>query len=242
MVSDPVRGRQADVVRTLGIRVIRGDYSAGSLLDPDSIGDDLGVSQIVVREALRALSAKGLAEDRPDQGTVVPERSAWQLLDPDVMSWRCEAETPSDALRRDLAELRQIVEPAGARLAAHRRTEDDLRDLGEALAGMAAAERHPDRVLAADLRFHVLLLRASHNELLGRMDVVITSALHVHDRLARQHSKQWRDLVPDHRVVFEAVRDGRGDAARAAMTHLLASSEERGSSGSEAHLRPRMPG
>lgn len=158
MVSDPGPGRPSEVVHSLGIRVIRGDYVPGSLIDPDSPGDDLGASQTVVRE-----------------------RAAWQLLDADVMSWRCEAETPCDALLTGLAELRRTVEPAGVRLAAHRRTEDDRRDLGEAL-----------------------------------------------------------DPVPDHRAIFEAVRDGRGDAARAAVTHLLASSEDLGSSGED--VRPRTPG
>lgn len=240
MVSDPGQGLPSEVVHSLGIRVIRGDYPPGSLIEAESLKNELGASATVVQAALQILSARGLTESGPNQGAVVQERAAWHLLDADVMSWRCEAEAPNDALRKDLFELRQIVEPAGARLAAHRRTEDDLRDLGEALAGMTAAERHPDRALAADLRFHVVLLRASHNELLARTDVVITSAPHVRDRLSRQHGQQWRDPVPDHRAIFEAVRDGRGDAARAAMTHLLASSEDLGRPGED--VRPRMPG
>ncbi len=239
MVSDPGRELPSEVVHSLGVRVVRGDYPPGSLIDAEGLENEFRASATMVQAALQVLGAKGLAGPGPGQGTIVLDRAAWHLLDADVMSWRCEAEAPNDALRTDLSELRQIVEPAGARLAAHRRTEDDLRDLGEALAGMTA-ERHPDRALAADLDFHVRLLRASHNELLGQMDVVITSALHVRDRLARQSGREWPDPVPAHRVVFEAVRDGHGDAARAAMTHLLAGSEGLCRSGED--VRPRMPG
>jgi GntR family transcriptional regulator, galactonate operon transcriptional repressor len=112
------------------------------------------------------------------------------------------------------------------RLAAQRRTEGDLGDIGDALAAMIAAGEDPERAVAADLRFHVLLLRASHNELLSRMDVVIINGLRVRDQLVHQPGERWRDPVPDHRMVLEAVRDRDGDAASAAMTRLLASSEE----------------
>src|SRR5271165_6497877 len=226
MTSDPVRGLHGEVVRRLGMRVIRGDYPPGSLIEPDTLEDELGVSKTVVREALRVLSAKGLVDSRQKRGTVVRERAAWHLLDTDVISWRREAESANDAFLADLSEVRGLVEPAGARLAAHRRTEDDLREISEALAAMAAAGRDADLAVSADLRFHVLLLKASHNELLGRMDVVIINALRVRDRLVHQPGRRWRDPVPDHRVVFEAVRDGKGEAASVAMTRLLASSEE----------------
>ena len=72
----------------------------------------------------------------------------------------------------------------------------------------------------------MLLLRASHNELLSRMDVVIINALRVRDQLVHQPGMRWRDPVPDHRVVLDAVSKGDGDAAAAAMTRLLACSEE----------------
>ena len=97
---------------------------------------------------------------------------------------------------------------------------------GETLSAMAAAGRDAERVVAADLRFHVLLLKSSHNELLSRMDVVIINALRIRDKLVHQPGRRWRDPVPDHQVVLDAVRQGDGDAASTAMTRLLASSEE----------------
>jgi GntR family transcriptional regulator, galactonate operon transcriptional repressor len=226
MVGDRVRGLHGEVVRRLGMRVIRGDYPPGSLIEPDGLEDELGVSKTVVREALRVLSAKGLVDSRQKRGTFVRERAAWHLLDTEVMAWRREAEASSEAFLADLSEVRALVEPAGARLAAQRRTDDDLREIGEALSAMTAAGRDAEQAVAADLRFHVLLLKSSHNELLSRMDVVIINALRIRDQLVHQPGRRWRDPVPDHRVVLDAVRQGDGDAASTAMTRLLASSEE----------------
>src|SRR5690606_10998665 len=106
--------------------------------------------------------AKGLVESRPKVGTRVSRREQWHLLDPDVISWIFEFE-PDEKLLADLFELRKIVEPEAASLAASRRTEQDVRDLERALEGM---ERHTLAAEAgrlADQDFHSTLLRASGN-------------------------------------------------------------------------------
>src|SRR3546814_6993652 len=74
------------------------------------------------REAVRILAAKGLVESRPKTGTRVSPQAKWHLLDPDVLSWIFEFE-PGDDLLASLFELRKIVEPEAAALAAQRRTE-----------------------------------------------------------------------------------------------------------------------
>jgi GntR family transcriptional regulator, galactonate operon transcriptional repressor len=226
MRNELVRGLHGEVVRTLGMRVVRGDYPPGGLIEPGGLEDEMGVSKTVIREAMRVLSAKGLVDSRQKRGTFVRERAEWHLLDRDVMAWRREVDAANDAFLTDLSEVRLLVEPAGVKFAAQRRTDEDLRDIGDALAAMTAAGENAEQAVAADLRFHVFLLRASHNELLSRMDVVIINALRVRDQIVHQPGKQWRDPVPDHRVVLDAVRNGDGDAAAVAMTQLLSSSEE----------------
>jgi GntR family galactonate operon transcriptional repressor len=221
----PGRGLHGEVVRELGARITSGKYEPGSLIDPEQLEAELGVSKTVVREALRVLAAKGLVDSRPKRGTFVRARTAWSLLDIDVMQWRGMLEATDSAFLADLAEVRSIVEPAGVRLAAERRTDSDIAELEAALAAMAEAGSDGELVVAADLRFHLGLLRASHNELLVRMDVVIIHALGARDRLIHNSGDGWRDSIPSHRVVLSAVRAGKPAAAATAMSRLLKDAE-----------------
>ena len=109
MSGDAVRGLHGAVGRTLGTRVIRGDYLPGALIELDRLGDELGVSKTVTREAMRVLSAKGLVDSRQKRGTIVRERAAGHLLDTDVMTWRREVGTTNDTFLADLSEVRALV-------------------------------------------------------------------------------------------------------------------------------------
>ena len=84
------------------------------------------------------LTAKGLVESRPKAGTRVLPRNRWNLLDPEVLAWAFAGE-PDMEFIRNLFELRAIVEPAAAALAAQRRSSADLAKMKEALAGMVQA-------------------------------------------------------------------------------------------------------
>ncbi|MZE71078.1 FCD domain-containing protein, partial [Streptomyces sp. SID5789] len=78
----------------------------------------------------------------------------------------------------------------------------------------------PARAVAADLAFHRALLAATHNELLERMEMVISSGLAHRDRIVHS-SPHSGDPVPAHRAVLDAVRDRDPRAAEAAMRALL---------------------
>jgi len=216
----PGRGLHGQVVESIGARIIRGDFPPGVALVPEDLEREYDVSKTVIREALRVLAAKGLVDSRQKRGTYVRPRSAWSLLDADLLRWQGR-ENPDSTFLENLAEVRAIVEPAGARLAAQRRTDADLAALEDALAAMAGAGRDADAVIAADLRFHRALLDSAHNELLSRMEVVIETGLRVRDEIVHQGG-HWADSVPAHRALLEAVRAADGDAAVTAMRDLLA--------------------
>ncbi|HEY9408626.1 MAG TPA: FCD domain-containing protein, partial [Jiangellaceae bacterium] len=124
-----------------------------------------------------------------------------------------------------LHEVRAIVEPAAAELAAARRSEADLAELDAALARMATAvgPGSADDAVAADLAFHRTLLAASHNELLARMEVLIEAGLAQRDRLVHS-AEPGHDPVPAHRNVLEAIRRQDAAAARRAVDALLVTS------------------
>ena len=137
-------------------------------------------SRTVLREAIKVLAAKGLVESRPKTGTRVRPRPSWNLLDPDVLAWQREGASPAQFLRK-LTEVRRIVEPAAAELAAERASAREL-------AGIEDAYRHMESALSgrevdyhafdlAGMRFHRAIMRACHNDLLEQMSGVVFGAL-----------------------------------------------------------------
>ncbi|WP_454884693.1 FadR/GntR family transcriptional regulator [Sphingomonas oryzagri] len=211
----------ATIAQKIGFAILSGEYPPGSIL-PGEIesAEQFQVSRSVYREAIRILSAKGLVTSRPKAGTHVTSREQWNLLDPDVLAWTFDAEPPVDFIR-DLFELRMIVEPAAAELAARRRSGEELSRMGHALEEMAY---HGLGVVAgrdADQLFHRTLLIASHNAPLTSLSSSIEAAVSWTTIYKQRKRKLPRDPIPDHRILFNAIADADADAARAAMVELL---------------------
>lgn len=209
------------IARDLGVQIVSGRYRPGHILDGEiDASDRLEVSRTAYREAVRILAAKGLVESRPKVGTRVSLPERWHLLDPDVLSWVFERE-PDDRLVNGLFELRRIVEPQAAALAAERRTEADLAAMAQALEGMQAHSLTLQAGRVADQDFHAALLRASGNAFIASLISGITAAVTWTTIFKQRHNQLVRDSVPDHARVYEAVRAGNPAAAQRAMTALL---------------------
>ncbi|MFZ3561017.1 FadR/GntR family transcriptional regulator [Streptomyces sp. BH055] len=222
------RGVHGQTVETIAHRVLSGRIGEGDTLDLGALQNELGVSLTALRESLKVLAAKGMVDARQKRGTFVRPRADWHLLDADVLRWQFEsvdgglAAGAGNPLLGDLDEVRGIVEPAAVRLAARRRTDEDLAALDAALAAMGEeAEDGAAHAVEADLAFHGALLRASHNELLERMEMVIAAGLAHRDRLVHGTGRHPKDPVPSHRAVLDAVRAGDPDGAESAMRTLL---------------------
>ena len=120
------------IARDIGVRIVSGRIPPGRVLNGEiEASERLNVSRTAYREAVRILAAKGLIESRPKLGTRVSEPRHWHLLDPDVISWIFSS-TPDERLMSALFELRTVVEPAAAALAAQRRTAEHLRVMRQA--------------------------------------------------------------------------------------------------------------
>jgi DNA-binding FadR family transcriptional regulator len=229
------RGVHGQTVDTIAQRVLSGALPEGATLDLPGLQAELGVSLTALRESLKVLTAKGLVDARQKRGTFVRPRSDWNLLDPDVLRWQFSAVAEPALLMRSLDEVRGIIEPAAVRLAALRRTDEDLAGLDAALAAMSKADDSRSAV-DADLAFHRALLVATHNELLERMQTVLESALAARDQLVHGTEDASDDPVPSHQAVLDAVRAQDPGAAEAAMRALLdkaISDEERLRSGTD---------
>ncbi|MEU8827448.1 FCD domain-containing protein [Streptomyces sp. NPDC048636] len=214
------RGVHGQVVRRLGARIVAGELAEGDILDVRALGEELDVSLTVLRESLKVLAGKGLIDARQKRGTFVRPRSAWNLLDADVIHWRM-AGGDGERLMRDLTDIRAVVEPAAAHRAALRRTDADLTALDTALAAMERARGDLEAAAEADAAFHRALLTATGNELLARLDLVLEPGLRARDRLVHGGGDAG-DPAPSHRRVLEAVRDRDAAGAERAMVELLA--------------------
>jgi DNA-binding FadR family transcriptional regulator len=214
-------------VEAIAHQVLAGTLAEGATLDLAALQEELDVSLTALRESLKVLAAKGMVDARQRRGTFIRPRSDWNLLDADVLRWQFQSSAAAfsgtgSPLLRDLDEVRGIVEPASVRLAAERRTDTDLAALEGALTAMGAADNGAPEAVEADLAFHRALLAASHNELLERMEMVISTGLAARDRLVHGPGHHPEDPVPSHRAVLDAVRGRDADAAEKAMRALLA--------------------
>ncbi len=218
------RGLHGQIVEVMAQRILSGQIPEGATINVPDLQADLGVSLTAVREALKVLTAKGLVDARQKRGTFVRPRSDWNLLDADMIRWRFNDTDVRPELLEELHEVRGIVEPAAARLAAQRAEESHLAALDEALEAMASA-RDDLAAVAADLAFHRALLAATGNELLTKMEVIMETGLADRDRLVHK-LKPSDDPVPSHRRVVDAVRAHDPVAAELAMRELLAKAAE----------------
>lgn len=209
------------IARDLGREIVSGRMQPGALLDSEIVASKLyGVSRATYREAVRILVAKGLVEARPKAGTRVSEEAVWQLLDPDVLAWIFSSEPRQDLIAH-LFELRRVIEPAAASLAAGRRSFAQLGRMEAALKEMEGFTLADERGRAADGRFHSVLLEASGNPFLATLSDGICAAVGLATMFRLDKSPVQRDPVPDHWRVFEAIAAGDAERASACMTMLI---------------------
>jgi DNA-binding FadR family transcriptional regulator len=209
------------IAHKLGTAILSGEYAPGDTLSGEvAFSEALNVSRSAYREAVQVLTAKGLVESRPKAGTRVLPRNRWNLLDPDVLAWAFAGE-PDIALVRSLFELRSIVEPAAAALAAERRNRNDLKIMKDALAAMRRHTLATELGRAADREFHDAVLQATLNDTLVVLSASIGAAVNWTTQFKQRARSLPRNPIPDHVRVYEAILAGDPAAASEAMRALV---------------------
>jgi GntR family transcriptional regulator, galactonate operon transcriptional repressor len=215
-------GRIHAVLTTLGREIAQGVIPAGAVLPPEhELEIRLGVGRGVVREAIKTLSGKGLVSVRPRHGTRVLPRSDWSLLDRDVLNWLVGKEKPDRELLLAIQEVRSIIEPAAAALAATRATKKDRQRINAALEAMETSDNQASAT-AADKAFHLAILDATHNPVLqgfrGAIDTILSAVFVV----AVDSVGGWFDgNLPNHVITARAIEEGDAKKARDAMEQVI---------------------
>ena len=222
----PRGGLHGQLVHAIGSRIVNGAIRPGEVVPADG---NLRASRTVVREAIKVLAAKGLVESRPKTGTRVRAPQSWNLLDPDVLAWQQEG-TPQPVFLRKLTEVRLIVEPAAAELAAKRARGPELATLDAAFQEMQdALARKPADYEAfdkADIVFHRAILQACHNDVLEQMSAMVYSALLVSFHATSRLPGRARHSLPQHRAILQAIHRQDPRRAGAAMRRLVHSTAQ----------------
>ena len=221
-----LRSLHGFVAHKIGQQIIRGDFKPGQLLpSEEAFSARMKVSRTAMREAIKLLAAKGLIESRPKTGTRIRPREFWNFLDPDLLAWQLSA-GPIGRYVKDLFELRRVVEPAAAEIAARRIGARDVARMEKAYRGMAAAGDDGELWVAPDMRFHKAILHATGNELIRSLGAMIETALAITFRLSSTNPEGQRHALPLHGAILKALTRQAPAAARRAMLRLLDKSEE----------------
>jgi len=203
------------ISRQLLEAIFAGRYNQGDQLPPErDLATMFQASRVAVREALGSLIAKGILSTRQGRGTTVNPIEQWNTLDPEILLLR-----DGDQTLDQLHEVRRIIEPELAALAAQRAAPEEIENL-RILADLPlddSLEQHIER----DTNFHVAIARATKNTVL---QIVLSS---ISDLLRESRRRSF--LVPGelvaardwHHTVFEAIEQHDPEAARTAMVEHM---------------------
>jgi GntR family transcriptional regulator, transcriptional repressor for pyruvate dehydrogenase complex len=210
-----------EVVRALSKQIESGELEPGARLPSErQLCETFSVSRPVVREAFSHLKSEGLIVSHPGRGAFVAgpgEQTSFRLREISIREKKSLGQ---------ILELLVGIEVAATRLAAIRRTPDDLKRIRRALLGMEYAIASDRLGAEEDFAFHCAIVDATHNRhyqaLNGYLDHSVRSLI----RQARQNTRnKHADLIQavqrEHQAIFRALEAGNPTrAARAAERHL----------------------
>lgn len=206
------------IVQQIEDSVLNGTLKPGDQLPAErELAQRLGVSRTAVREAVKALREKGLVEAYSGRGTFITDgtsQAARQSFDLMIKIGQQEGAP-------HLAELRLILEPGIAALAAVRAKEEDLAAMREAVAVMDRAQDDPEAYIEADLDFHLALAETVANPLiLSLIDSIVGLLREQRMKIFNVEGGPQRGQI-HHKRIFEAMERRDAEMARNAMrAHL----------------------
>jgi GntR family transcriptional repressor for pyruvate dehydrogenase complex len=219
------------IVKQIEESIERGDLKAGDQLPAErELALQFGVSRTAVREAVKTLSEKGLVEAYPGRGTFITSETANSIR---LTFDRMIKAGPRDGTLH-LVEVREILEPEIAALAAKRVSEENLDGLRDAIEIMDSAKSDPNSFIEADLDFHLALAEAAANPLiLSLIDSIVGVLREQRISIFKVEGGPDRGQY-HHKRILEAIENHDSAGAREAMrAHLRQVREDSRSSRDE---------
>lgn len=195
---------QEQVYEYLREQILFGGLAPGQRLIEERLCEETGVSRSPIREAIRRLEKDGLVVVQAQGGVTV-----YQPTLDDFTS---------------LFECRLHLEPAAARFAAERRTEEELADLQELLVRMADIARESDARRTHELHFafHQRVAEASKNPYMAKImnDLKVLISFY-RNAILQVHPQRPETVIAEHAAILDAIRRRDGDAAAASMAEHI---------------------
>ena len=211
------------LVSALGRDIAGGVWKPGETLPTEpEISHRLGAGRNAVREAVKILAAKGFVRTERRAGTIVRPEFCWNLLDSEVLNWILSASANRDHLLDELSELRSIIEPSAAALAATHASAMETLQIFEAYDQMEKLRDEIQKAMDADVAFHELLFAASHNRLLIALVPAFSLLARMNFEISIRAGKPVSRNLKEHRQIVEAVSRRDPEAARRASRKLIA--------------------
>ncbi|MFL9998243.1 FCD domain-containing protein [Paraburkholderia sediminicola] len=213
------RSRVSKVLEALATGIVEGKYSAG-LPRQDELSTEFGVSHTVMREALSVLRARNMLDVRRQAGTHVLPAHDWRMIDEDVVGWRLRAR-PDPTFLRDIIELRLLIEPRAAALAAARGDPADVAAIGEAFDVFRATRPGEPSYQAAGELLRMRIVTASGNQFFQQMAIIIGGTPSTLNLVANSREGAWGDAVRAYGRVVEAIERADQNEAEVASFALF---------------------
>ncbi|HUQ56427.1 FadR/GntR family transcriptional regulator [Lentzea sp.] len=201
-------------------RIVSGDLEDGRAPSELDISREFGVSRVVARETLKILASLDMVEVAQGRRVVVRPPAEWDYLSP-LLIELLPTEIVGELLQ-ELHQMRVLLEPELAAMAATSVTGETLERLRDELDRMAALEGDPNAYLEVDHEFHMEICRAADNRILDRIMYSARWLGTASRRITNEAPAALRKATADHTEIYEALVAGDPAGARAAMRKHLA--------------------
>ncbi|HBF38795.1 MAG TPA: FadR family transcriptional regulator [Firmicutes bacterium] len=191
-------------------------YGAGEKLPNEyELSAQLGVSRNTIREAVRALASRNIVDIRQGAGTFISPKKG---VADDPLGFSLMEDRRK--LVEDLLQIRCIIEPQIAGLAAQNGMPEDIAILGGLCEEVEVLIRKRGDFMQKDRDFHTQLASCSRNMVMSNLIPVICEGITLFASMVAE--QEYEQTVKSHREIYEAVRDRRAaDAQQAMLFHLL---------------------
>lgn len=203
----------------LARQIIGGELKADMVLPNElDLARDYGVSRTTIRDVLQSLEEKGLLERKTYKGTRIRSIHSWNLLDAEVLNWSCGIMTQRRFFS-SLMELRLIIEPQAAALAAIRNNDLELQTIRDAFDWMNIDGQRIDP--EGDVAFHHSIIKASGNMFVAQFGGAIRAALHHTIYLSGKEALDQGQSIENHRQLLHAIENHDARSSYAIMSRIL---------------------
>ena len=195
--------------------LLRGDLKPGDRLPTETqLASNFSVSRIVVREAMKMLSAIGVVEIKRGNGTYIAKDISASMIDPFIFGLIVGKKTPEELL-----DLREMLEIGILEIVLKRATKDDMEKMEEAVKLLEEdskrAEKDSEILNEHNLAFHYAFAQATHNPMIVKIAEALWKMFAF--TIKRSTLKKTEETVQHHKMILEALKEKNSEKARVAI-------------------------